>query len=94
MEMLIDSGSICNIITDKTWENMKKFKVKLENMVKNPNKTLVAYGSREPLTILRFFEAEIMVGENTRQAEFYVVKNGTRNLLGKQTAKELREQHY
>lgn len=51
LHMLIDSGSKCNIITDQTWEILKNSGVRVENQVKNPKKTFMAYGS-QPLTVL------------------------------------------
>lgn len=91
IEMLIDSGSKCNIINDATWEILKSKGVRVENQVKNPDKKFMAYGSQEPLIVLGCFDSSISVGNgSTLQKEtFYVVKSGTRNLLGKDTATKL-----
>lgn len=48
--MLIDSGSKCYIISDMTRENMKKCKVKVKYIEKNP-KIVMTYGSNEPSKI-------------------------------------------
>lgn len=91
LDMLIDSGSKCNVITDQTWEILKNSGVRVENQVKNPEKTFMAYGSQKPLTVLGSFDSSIVVGNGFRveKATFYVVKNGTKCLLGKDTATKL-----
>lgn len=90
IEMLIDSGSKCNIISDATWETLKNSGIRVENQVKSPEKKLMAYGCKEPLTVLGSFDAVIIVGNGkTTKTTFYVVKNGTRNLLGKDAATKL-----
>ncbi|XP_022827954.1 uncharacterized protein LOC111357464 isoform X5 [Spodoptera litura] len=91
IEMLIDSGSKCNIINDVTWEILKSKDVRVENQVKNPDKKFMAYGSQEPLTVLGCFDSSISAdnGSTLQEETFYVVKSGTRNLLGKDTATKL-----
>lgn len=84
--MLIDFGSKHNIINDTTWNNLKKCNVQVYNQVKNSSKMFMAYGSQNHLTVLGSFEAEIAVGTKKKREIFYVVKDGTRNLLGKETA--------
>lgn len=89
--MLIDSGSRCNIINDVTWEILKSKGVLVTNQVRNPDKKFIAYGSQHPLTVLGCFDSTITVGNGLvlDKATFYVVKGGTRNLLGKDTAIKL-----
>ena len=58
--------------------------------MKSPEKMFKAYGSQNPLTVLGYFEAKVMVGTETTTNTFYVVKDGERNLLGKKTATALR----
>ncbi|XP_049871516.1 uncharacterized protein LOC126370600 [Pectinophora gossypiella] len=48
VDMLIDSGSKCNIITDKTWKHLKDLKVKAYNQIKNPEKTASIWESKTP----------------------------------------------
>lgn len=81
--MLIDSGSKCNIISEKSWDFLKAQKVVVKNQEKNPDKTFMSYGSKEPLTVLGSFDAELRTGPETTTAKFYVIKNGSRDLLGK-----------
>ncbi|KAG6440823.1 hypothetical protein O3G_MSEX001465 [Manduca sexta] len=86
VDMIIDSGSKCNILSDKTWEYLKECKVHVSNQIANPDKTFVAYGSNTPLTVIGSFEATIRVKNEIQTGTFYVVKGGTRDLLGKETA--------
>ncbi|KAG7302949.1 hypothetical protein JYU34_012943 [Plutella xylostella] len=90
IDMLIDSGSKCNIISDVAWENLKSSGIRVENQIKNPDKKLMAYGSDKPLNVLGSFDSIIVVGNGKPlKATFFVVQNGTRNLLGKDTATKL-----
>lgn len=85
-KMLIDSGCKHNLITEVTWETLKKNKVNFYNQHPRPNVTFTAYGSSTPLKIKGSFEARIQIGLRSENSTFYVVINGTRNLLGKTTA--------
>ncbi|XP_053601232.1 uncharacterized protein K02A2.6-like isoform X1 [Plodia interpunctella] len=87
--MLIDSGSKCNVITDKTWQYLKNNKVQVSNMNKKPDKILVPYGSKDPLEIIGAFDANISTNSKCITSTLYVIKNGTRDLLGKSTAIQL-----
>lgn len=92
VNMLIDSGSKCNIICDATWEILKTNKVHVvESQVKCPDKKFMAYASQNPLVVLCSFVSTVMVGNGavSGKATFYVIKNGTRNLLGKDTATKM-----
>lgn len=86
IDLLIDSGSKSNIISEKSWEFLKKSGIIVSKQIKNPSKILFAYGAKEPLNILGSFDAKIKLGTNQENATFYVIKNGKRNLLGKTTA--------
>nr|CAI5849022.1 unnamed protein product [Callosobruchus analis] len=88
-DVLIDSGCRLNLLTDKTWEYLKKKKVKAFNQIKRPEKTLLAYGSSTPLDVKGSFESIIEANGNKVHATFYVIAGGTRNLLGKITATQL-----
>ncbi|XP_049886547.1 uncharacterized protein LOC126381031 [Pectinophora gossypiella] len=89
-EFLIDSGSKHNIITDQTWTYLKENKIVITNQQKSPEKNFKGYASNKSLTVLGAFDAEITIGTNTQTATFYVVKDGSINLLGKYTAKSLK----
>lgn len=84
--MLIDSGSKSNIINDKTWDFMKQSNVIVTNQQKSSDKTFMAYGAKYPLMVLGSFDAKINIPCKSIVAKFYVIKNGSRNLLGKETA--------
>lgn len=86
LDMLIDSGSKCNIICEKSWDFLKSQNCKVKSQDRNRDKIFMAYGANEPLTVLGLFEAEIRVGLQTICGKFYVIKNGLRNLLGKDSA--------
>nr|XP_029720408.1 uncharacterized protein LOC115262208 [Aedes albopictus] len=91
VEMMIDSGSKFNIIDESTWKYLKERSAYITN-VKASDKRLCAYAQRGTLEILCTFDAEIRVVDGSRKplsAEFYVVKGGKQNLLGRDTAKEL-----
>lgn len=78
IEMIIDSGSKCNILKDETWNHLKASNVTVFNQVKKPNKIFMPYGSTKPLDVLGCFDAEIDVNNNIVKATFYVIKNGTK----------------
>lgn len=89
VEMLIDSGCKHNLITDQTWNKLKKNKVQVCNQEANPAKTFVAYGSATPLKLMGAFDADIKLAGTSLNTTFYVIKNGTRDLLGRVTATSL-----
>ncbi|XP_046975751.1 uncharacterized protein LOC124541886 [Vanessa cardui] len=89
IDMLIDSGCKPNIVTDKTWDVLKNSGVSVKNQIKEPNKILLAYGSQSPLTVKGSFEAEIEANGRKCYSTFYVIGDGTKNLLGKTSALQL-----
>ncbi|XP_055910452.1 uncharacterized protein K02A2.6-like [Eupeodes corollae] len=89
IEMLIDSGCNQNLITDKTWELLKRKQVHVTSQNTKPNKNFLAYGSEKPLKLLGSFDAAIEFAGKSVNTTFYVVANGTRDLLGRITATSL-----
>ncbi|CAH2102317.1 unnamed protein product [Euphydryas editha] len=87
--MLIDSGCKPNLITDKTRGKLKNSGVRIKSQIKDPNKILLAYGSKSPLTVRGSFEAEIEVNGRKDYCTFYVISGGTRDLRGKTSALQL-----
>lgn len=88
-KILVDSGCKQNLITEETWEIMKKNKICVSNQKANPDIKFMAYGSDTPLRIKGSFEAHIEIGMKSENSIFYVIVGGTRNLLGKTTAMSL-----
>lgn len=88
-KMLVDSGCKQNLITAKTWEMLKANKIVVSNQIPNPGVSFVAYGSSTPLEVKGSFETRIEVGDKSTTAKFFVITNGTKNLLGKITAMSL-----
>ncbi|XP_053607193.1 uncharacterized protein K02A2.6-like [Plodia interpunctella] len=88
-KMIIDSGCKHNLITGETWEVMKRRKVAVSNQIAKPDIRFVAYGSNKPLEVKGCFNATLQVEDKQENATFFVIANGTRNLLGKQTAMSL-----
>ncbi|XP_072936215.1 uncharacterized protein [Epargyreus clarus] len=89
LKLLIDSGCKLNLITEKTWENLKKKKVLCTNQIKGSNKNLYSYASKSPLNVTGSFETDIKVNKKSDHTTVYVIKEGSRDLLGKDTALRL-----
>lgn len=84
--MLVDSGCKCNLITAKTWQIMKQSNVQVHNQTNKCNKFFYGYGSKKPLELLGSFDSSIKIADKIQNATFYVIADGTRDLLGKDTA--------
>lgn len=89
IKMLIDSGSKCNILNGATWAHMKQSKVIVSNHQRSSDKKFLAYGAKDPLQVSSSFDAQIKVGSKSSTTKFYVIENGSRNLLGIETAMSL-----
>lgn len=89
IDMLIDSGCNHNLITDETWATLKKNRIPVTMQDPNPKKNFLAYGCNSPLELLGSFRADLQVGLKSEPTMFYVIKNGTRDLLGKISATSL-----
>lgn len=89
LDMLVDSGSDANLVSDAAWTELKARNVSVFSSTKGSARILKAYGSDRPLNILGSFEAVITVEHRHTRAEFLVVEGGQRCLLGDATAKEL-----
>ena len=85
--VLIDSGSSCNIIDQKTWEELKQKGVKCKS--EKTNQKLYPYGTSEPLDTLGKFEASVNLAGKDVTAEFIVICNEGRPIMGRKTAMEL-----
>lgn len=90
LKMLIDSGCRSNLISDETWDYLKRNNVSCSNQIKEPRKIFLAYGSRTPLKVKGSFETSIKANGKITHSTVYVISDGSRNLLGKDTALQLR----
>lgn len=88
-DVLIDSGATCNVMGQQTWDLLKLKGIKCES--RKSAKVLFAYGSKEPLSTLGTFTADVMMADNNAgcTADFVVVKGDGRTLLGRGTAEAL-----
>lgn len=89
VNMLVDSGCKCNLVTSKTWQIMKDNRIKIINQTQNPNKSFYGYGSKDPLKVMGSFEAVVKIADRSEHAIFYIIHDGTKNLLGRETAMKM-----
>jgi len=85
-DMLVDSGATCNVVTEREWTNMKKNHVECTS--RQVDKILFGYGS-ERLEVKGTFTALAVVGDKSTTAEFIVVADEDRCLLGRDTSIKL-----
>ena len=86
-DVLVDSGSSCNVIDRKTWENLKMSNIQCKSS--KSDRKLYAYGSREPLSIAGEFETTICYKDKKCTGIFVVVEENARPILSRQTSEEL-----
>ncbi|XP_053698952.1 uncharacterized protein K02A2.6-like [Sabethes cyaneus] len=89
LDVLVDSGSDVNLVTDAAWQFLKQKNVKIHQSAKGSSRILRGYASNIPLTILGTFITDVPISGKSIRAEFYVIKGGQRCLLGDQTSKSL-----
>ena len=87
VEMIIDSGASANVISQASWEQLKKCHIKCVS--KQNMKKLYAYGAVSPLEVVGTFTADVTMGKKCVSAEVTVVKGHGESLLGRETATEL-----
>lgn len=80
----IDSGSKYNVIDVKDWEFLKSKLVNVLSQRKETDRTFTAYGGH-PLTIVGIFTATIETAHKQCVAEFHVVKDYGKILIGYDT---------
>lgn len=88
IRMTIDSGADANIISLRTWNQMKEAGVHVTDQGP-PDRVLKAYASDTALKLIGTFKAKILAGSNEADAKFYVVDGDHQCLLGTKTAQEL-----
>lgn len=90
LKFVIDSGASANLMSEKTWKELLKGGMVYEMIPKeNINKRFIAYGSHTPLKIILAFRTMISTGKSCEKADFFVVENGSKPLLGKDTSLKL-----
>lgn len=93
IEVLIDSGSDWNLISSEDWVKLRNARreghVVLYGVKEKPGESARAYGSETPLEALRTFHAWVeAVGSRKPRnfAKFHVVQNGSKSILGRESA--------
>lgn len=89
LKAIIDSGSKYNIMDQETWNQLKAANVKTISREKKTEKVFKAYGGQE-LTMVGVFKAVIKLKNRETIASFYVVNEGGKFLLGRDTAIKLK----
>lgn len=90
IDLLVDSGSAANIVTEKTFRRLQTMQAELKN-VKTPDASdqkYQAYGSENDIDFVATFEAEVKKPKTTESvwAIFLVARKGQTNLLSKAAA--------
>lgn len=88
--MVIDSGADANVITEEAWKKVSSEGIKVTEFSREINRKLIAYATNKPMKLLGMFRSNIRAGSNEVEATFYIVEQGQQNLLGDQTAKQLK----
>lgn len=89
MTVVVDSGTKRNIIDGVAWEYLKANKIVVMHQSTSTNVHFNAYGDH-PLTIVGVFVAEIKTTKHHMNAEFFVVKDYGRVLIGYDTGISLK----
>ena len=85
VEVLLDSGSAHNIISEDTFDKINKSGLVLEN----PGKPLYPYGTTTPLPIIGRFSCEISTNTKSVDTTSDVIRGCHRSLLSKATSVSL-----
>lgn len=80
----IDSGTKKNIIDSKAWDFLKANHVVVFDQIKGSTQEFRSYGGY-PLTMIGMFKATVKTAYNERPADFYVVENYGKVLIGYET---------
>lgn len=80
----IDSGTKYNVMDVEAWEYLKANHIQVLDQQKAVERTFTAYGGHS-LTVVGIFEASIETAHQKRLADFYVVKDYGKILIGYET---------
>lgn len=93
IEMMIDSGADANVVSERDWRTIEadfeRDSATLYDVTESPKTKLRSYASKTDLHIICTFKAWLEIGDGTKPRmfeKFYVIKGGTRSLLGRKTA--------
>ncbi|RUA05254.1 MAG: hypothetical protein DSY43_04950 [Gammaproteobacteria bacterium] len=86
-DVLVDSGSTCNIVCRDTWEELKQGRIVCKS--RKTDRRLFAYGSEKPLSVVGEFDVELCYQDKSRTTCFVVVEEKARPILGRQTCEDL-----
>lgn len=84
INVVIDSGSKYNIMGHKTWEYLKEKKIVVSKQRKDADHEFKAYGGH-PLTVVGVFETKIETAYKNCVADFYVLQDYGKVLIGYKT---------
>ncbi|XP_073814237.1 uncharacterized protein [Musca autumnalis] len=82
---IIDSGSKYNVVDRENWMDLKSKNVNVIGRQKQTDKTFTAYGGK-PLKLMGLFKAMVQIDGRSTIADFYVVDEKGKLLLGRDTA--------
>lgn len=91
IKTLIDSGSSVNTVTEVHFVTMissEKHNGRVYNIKQKSDKSLMAYATNAPLSVVASFEADLWISDDriTAVEKFYVIQNAKRSLLSRDTA--------
>ena len=88
LDVLVDSGSECNIIGIDTWNRLQSLGIRAD--IRETDIKLFPYTIDKPLSVHACFNAKITAGDNSTTADFIIISDkGQPSLLGLTTAREL-----
>lgn len=95
--MLIDSGAEVNVLAENDWKKVKRDYEEgtavFYDIDENPKINVKAYATNGSLTVTCAFKAWLEIPESNKPrvfTSFVVVKGGTRSLLSRKTARQLK----
>lgn len=89
VKVIVDSGSQYNLVDRDTWAELKAKNIETITRNRRTEKNFRAYGGKE-LKLLGVFEAKVEIGLKNTVAQFYVVNEQGKMLLGGDTSMKLR----
>ncbi|PAA93919.1 hypothetical protein BOX15_Mlig008473g1 [Macrostomum lignano] len=85
LEVLVDSGADCNILTEKAWRKLPR-----PPPLQTTRTKVFAFLSSEPLSILGACSLQVTTGQDSQEVRFIVVPGDGVNILGREASTSLR----